>query len=416
MKNIITIITLLLTYSLLLATEQELEKFTLKSSQKSLQPLHDELIPEQNVETQEEQKVNEQEEVNLQEIEETSHAFHQTKNLIHHQSLALITEDSPLIEQGYDLQNALIMHQRLCDLHSSCQEESFVQKLIPYSITTGILTTGYYFLTSAQTKKIRSSLPITPFIAIGASVGMLMYLRHWLNEDKFKALDHLKEASNLAIKTAQELTLIKMQLYNVEKMNKELIKKIEPCEKRIKEILTDMEKITKISDQTVKIAELQEYTLKLAIYNGQKYNHLVHKLIQQSEQHEFLITELEESNPGPSEESTQRPIAGKKSEQHEFLITKLEESNPGPSEESTQRPIAGKKNETPSRTFNQAEIDQQKIIVDAYCKKHSLNILKIAIIKDLKKKSISHAYYGVPQEWRQRHYKEFDDSLEESST
>lgn len=296
-----------------------------------------------------------------------------------------------------NLREALEIHKKLTDLQEEHAPESFLQQAAPYVLAGTAATAAYFFCSSDKTKKFRTESVIGPVLIIGAGVGALMWLRNWLNEDKFKALDSLKDAQAANVKTAYELMLLKKQILKLEETNQTLLRRMAPCEESMKKILEEIQNISHITGDHAQLATIQELIIALCKLNAKRHNALVHHLIPQDQQKDFLIQtgHNEKSNNQKSDQTDNQVIITQhmEAQKKQASAGNARQETPTLSTQTSTTKINDIKNE-------QEFLAAKDAAVSNYCKKHRL-WAEWHSVKEL-------GYLAIPQEWRNKHCKNIE--------
>lgn len=321
---------------------------------------------------------------------------------IHENTLEEIVKNNHELLGSYqsndNLREALEIHKKLKEIQEEHAPESFLQQAAPYVLAGTAATAAYFFCSSDKTKKFRTESVIGPVLIIGAGVGALMWLRNWMNEDKFKALDSLKDAQAANVKTAYELMLLKKQILKLEETNQTLLRRMTPCEESMKKILEEIQNISHITGDHAQLATIQQLIIALCKLNAEHHNALVHHLIPEEQQKDFLIqtNHDEKSNNQKSDQTdnqvmiTQHLDAQKK----QASAGNARQETPTLSAQTSTTKINEIKNE-------QAFLAAKDAATQDYCKKHRL-LAEWHSVKEI-------GYLAIPQEWRNKHYKNIED-------
>lgn len=296
-----------------------------------------------------------------------------------------------------NLREALEIHKKLTDLQEEHAPESFLQQAAPYVLAGTAATAAYFFCSSDKTKKFRTESVIGPVLIIGAGVGALMWLRYWLNEDKFKALDSLKDAQAANVKTAYELMLLKKQILKLEETNKTLLTRMVPCEESMKKILQEIQNISHITGDHAQLATIQELIIALCKLNAERHNALVHHLIPEDQQKDFLIQtdrDGKSNNQKSSQDDNRVTITQQvEAQKKQDSAGNARQETPTLSAQTSTTKINNIKNE-------QEFLAAKDAAVSNYCKKHRL-WAEWHSVKEL-------GYLAIPEEWRNKHCKNIE--------
>ncbi|NBQ17066.1 hypothetical protein EBU24_01995 [bacterium] len=305
-----------------------------------------------------------------------------------------------------NLREALEIHRKLTEIQEEHTPESFLQQAAPYVLAGTAATAAYFFCSSDKTKKLRTESVIAPLLIIGAGVGALMWLRNWFNEDKFKALDSLKDAQAANVKTAYELTLLKKQILKLEESNQILLKRVAPCEESMKQILEKIQSISQITGDHAQLATIESLIIGLCKLNAERHNALVHHLIPHDQQKDFLIqTGHDEKINNQKNDQTDNTI----------MITQHIEAQTKQTSSNTARQgaplLSAQISATKLNDLIKNDQDLQKAqdsAIKTYCKKHSL-WAEWHSVKEI-------GYLAIPQEWREKHYRNIEDYRKEHTS
>jgi len=296
----------------------------------------------------------------------------QTTSPVHEVTMPTITNSEPDSPSCTALTTALLIHNQLNTLE---EKHTSSQNTLPFLCVAfgsfGVGTAYYLYKTRNHVRqKFNIDIPLTPLIVTACIAGTVAYLRHWWNEDSFKALDKLHEAQTQYSRTLSELNDIKNRLKLVERTNTTLWQRLEPCEKSMQEILTKISQVMLLDGDHTHLAKIGELTITLCKLNAQRHNELVHHLVPTLEQKKYLINFSDKSLEEAEAITT--------------LTSTAAESGPALNECAAQEQYHIASN----------RLAQENEAVAAYHQKHPLK----SVFSGAK------TYKDLPEEWRKKHY------------